>query len=351
MKISDRTFIFILIILAFYILFNAFLNIPSVQKAIATVTPTPYASVHLYGANETPFYQPNNNTVFVPVINIKDLITWRNNGYRNEANASLLISEDRLFFAGYLKESKNDSNSGDTTWREINVELLCLEISTGKVIWQDWIGAAQLATDGFQLYAPATNNFDDAGLVAYKLDSGEKIWETRFSGTAGVSAFWPLNTELHATAFNRGSYSSYILDKVSGKIKRTYYGEKRFIDEGTVISDGIGLKRDGFGIGPIRAYKIGIQDPLWIYSQDHAISNIAVDDSRAYWVTSSGRLVAVNIETGNVISVLEFFPKFISDFDYLNLTPVVAAGNGYVAIYFADQKQLSLFRFIYPAPQ
>jgi hypothetical protein len=349
MKVDNRFFIIVIIFAIFMLCFNAFISIPAVHNAIATATATPYADVPVYGIDETPFYTPLGASSFVPINNFKEMTTWRDNSYGNDANVSILVDDEKLLFAGRLKESTEASSAAATTWREINVELLCLEISTGKVIWQDWVGEANLATDGTRLYAQATNNFDDAGLVAYEIDSGKKLWETRFTGMAGgVSAFWPLGSDLYVTAYNRGYYSSYVLDQLTGEIKQTYAGEKRFVDDGTVVSNGIGLKREGYGVGPINAYKIGTQEPLWTYFQGFAISNIAIDNRTSYWITSSGRLVGVDIQTGQTLTTLEFSPRFASDFDYLNKAPIVAAGNGYVVIYFADKQQLSVFRVANP---
>jgi outer membrane protein assembly factor BamB len=332
---------------------------PEGRRSSGIYTPTPYSNITTYSVNETPFYSPIDNQAFVPIISFKNLTTWRGNSDNLQATIPFLINGEKLYFSGYIENSLKGSSPADTRWRESNVELLCLELSTGKIIWQDWIGDARLATDGQQLYAtvtwsaryyePQSDDFYNAGIIAFNLDTGEKTWETRFDYmSGGVLSFWPLGSEVYVAANNRGYYASYILDKFSGEIKQTHPGEKRFIDDGTVISNGIALKRTGFGKGPVSANRIGIQEPLWAYYQNLVVSNIAVDGDRAYWVTLDGNLVVVDIQTGQVLSTLMFFPGFSSDFDYLNNAPSVAAGNSYVAVYFKDQKQLSVFRFEYP---
>lgn len=331
---------------------------PEGRKSLGIYTPTPYSNIAVYGTNETPFYSPVDNQAFVPMISFKNLTTWRGNTDDLKATIPFLINGEKLYFSGYLENSLKGSSPADTSWRESNVELVCVEILTGKVVWQDWIGSARLATDRQQLYAPVTwsaryesdtNNSHDAGIAAYNLETGEKRWETRFNSmTGGIISFWTLGSEVYTVANNRGYYVSYVLDKASGKIKQTYPNEKRFIDDGTVISDGIGLKRTDFGRGrgTVNAYRVGVQEPIWTSYQEFAVSNIAVDGATAYWMTLSGQLVAVDVQTGQVLATLTFSPGFSSSFDYLNDAPSVAAGNNYVAVYFKDKEQLSVFRFV-----
>ncbi len=357
MKKNRRSFVLASVILIVFILLNACSNFPAVQKAFATATLTSYPNIPLYSPDEMPFYKPTGDSDFVHVIDFKGVTTWRYNWTEELAANPFLVNGDRLLFAGYVREP--DQSGIRNHFYELNTELLSIDMNSGQVLWQDWVGSPNLVMDeNSVVYVPATRNFVPSGLVAYDVVSGEKLWETRFHHDwCEVKTFYLVGSEIHVTAhLGHGYYSSYILDRKTGEIKQSFEGEERYKGSDGVLADGIVLKRYYFGYGSVKAVSLGNENQLWnIY--EPAVSNIAVDNSTAYFVTMNTELVAADIQTGEILGRLPFTPEFDPNFDYydlshhssfdfLNEAPTVAAGNGYVVVYFQDKKQLSVFRFI-----
>jgi outer membrane protein assembly factor BamB len=147
-----------------------------------------------------------------------------------------------------------------------------------------------------------------------------------------------------------------ILDRETGGIKQSFEREKSYKGSEGVVSNGIILKRHYFGYGPVHAFSLSTGNQLWTINE-LVVSNIAVDGSTAYFVTMNTELAAVNIQTGEILGRLYFTPEFDPNFDYYDSNyqssfdsfkraPTIAAGNGYVVVFYEDKKQLSVFRFI-----
>lgn len=355
MKADKRIFI-AFVFLVVFILFQACISIPAVRNAIATATATPYANFPQYGPSEALFYNPIGDSAFVPVINFKGIITWRESWMKDPTHSPFLIDGNRLLFAGYMQEPDKSKHNN---FRELNSELLCIDINSGQVLWQDWIGMPDLLMDeGHILYVPTTRDFVPPGLIAYDIFSGKKLWETRFPHKYGdIDTFYQLSQELFVTVhLGHGQYSSYIVDGETGTVKQSFEGEERYTGNESVISDGVALRHRSLGYGPVTAFHLGGEKLLWGFYEP-VISNVAVDDSTVYFVTMSTQLIAVNVQSGEILSRLSFAPEFDPNFDYtdpnydspfdfLNDPPTVAADNGYVAVYFEDKNQLSVFRFV-----
>lgn len=362
MKKKYRILALALAFLIVFVLFNvfilfAYINIPAGHNFMATATLLSYTNIPRYSPDETPFYNPTGDSDFVPVINFKGLITRRYNWTEEWAANPFLVNGDRLLFAGYVQ--KPDGSSTHHDFYELNTELLSIDINSGQVLWQDWIGTPDLVIGENQVvYVPATRDFVPSGLVAYDVTSGKKRWETRFPHDwCEVETFYLVGSEIYVTAhLGHGSYSSYIFDRETGEIKQSFEGEERYKRPDGVVSDGIILKRYDLGYGSVQALSLSTGNPLWIIDEP-VVSNIAVDDSTAYFVTMNTELVAVNVPTGEILGRLSFTPEFDpnfdaydpnyhSSFDFLNEAPTVAAGNDYIVVYFEDKRQLSVFRFI-----
>ncbi len=117
------------------------------------------------------------------------------------------------------------------------------------------------------------------------------------------------------------------------------------------------------GMVDIRSWRDG-EDPLVLFGQlaeEWGLKSaiIAVDDEMPAHMLLAMQMVlpaALFRTGGEILGSLQFSPAFDPNFDffnpnyektfdYLNEAPTVAAGNNYVAIYFEDKKQLSVFRF------
>ena len=83
---------------------------------------------------------------------------------------------------------------------------------------------------------------------------------------------------------------------------------------------------------------------VWKFEQN-VVSNIALDSSNAYFVTENAQLIAVNSQTGEVLGVADFTPKFDKDFDFVNTSIFVTAYNKVVAVYFENTNQLTIMQF------
>jgi outer membrane protein assembly factor BamB len=358
MKKNHRSFVLAFVFLIVFILFNACSNSPAGHTFLATATLVTYANIPLYGPGEMPFYNPTGDSDFVPVINFKGVTTWRYNWTEELAANPFLVSGDHLLFAGYVQEPDDESPIHHDFY-ESNNELLCIDINSGQILWQDWIGGAHIVMgENHVVYVPATSDFVPPGLMAYDAASGKKLWETRLpDDCCEVETFYPVGSEIHVTVhIGHGYYSSYVLDRETGGIKQSFEREKRYKGSDGVASDGIILKRYYLGYGSVKAFSPGTGNQLWAIDEP-VVSNIAVDDSTAYFVTMNTELIAVNIPTGEILGRLSFTPEFDpgfdyydpnyrSSFDFLNEAPTVAADNNYIVVYFEDKKQLSVFRFL-----
>ncbi|WP_420628305.1 PQQ-binding-like beta-propeller repeat protein [Candidatus Leptofilum sp.] len=225
------------------------------------------------------------------------------------------------------------------------------------------------------------------GVAAYKINSGEISWTRQISGTRGIHS---LVANENIIAFDGGGFSDwrYLISSQTGEIiakqnKRefhklnleispsnfaywylhlftnedapsqdtdlqalTFWSEKfDNVFQPPLLADNSVLLRkdDGTMPGTVIALHPETGMPLWQTNQN-VISNVAIADSTAFFLTDSAELVAYNIESGQQIGSVQFSGETVlleADRGYF-----VAAGGENVFVYFGDGRQLFAFHFI-----
>jgi outer membrane protein assembly factor BamB len=103
--------------------------------------------------------------------------------------------------------------------------------------------------------------------------------------------------------------------------------------------------REGEGtlLGNVLALNRQTGDTVW-ETDNNVVSNVAVSDSTAFFLTSSAELIAIDVETGQKVGSLQFTngeTQLGEDRGYF-----VAASGGNVLVDLGDGRQLFAFRFL-----
>jgi outer membrane protein assembly factor BamB len=213
------------------------------------------------------------------------------------------------------------------------------------------------------------NRNTPSGVIAYNIDSNTIVWIQPIpidrgsqigslvaeETTIGAGAFlldastgeiireqkeFPLNSFGHFafwyTAVNPQSDSSTLefWDDLTPEI----YQPPLLTNDNIVVRTAQGWRT----FGKVRVFDRQTNNLLW-ETNENVVSNVAVDHSHAYFLTSAAELVAMDIQTGHVLGKVEF--------DAENLEPqddrgfFVAASDNNVFVYFGDSRRLLAFHF------
>ncbi len=96
-------------------------------------------------------------------------------------------------------------------------------------------------------------------------------------------------------------------------------------------------------IGKVRVFNLQTSDLLWETSEN-VISNVAIDHTRAYYLTSAAELMALDLQTGAVLGKVEFTSENLEPQDERGF--YVAANDNNVFVYFGDSRRLFAFRYL-----
>jgi outer membrane protein assembly factor BamB len=112
-----------------------------------------------------------------------------------------------------------------------------------------------------------------------------------------------------------------------------------------VFTDEIILVRTGDVLGNVYAIDRETGRVLWGFSSN-VVSNIAVSDNNAYFLTVDSHLRVVNLQTGELIGEVVFAPSLqeLEPLDLANRKFYVAASEDIVAVYFGSSRQLFTFQ-------
>ena len=115
------------------------------------------------------------------------------------------------------------------------------------------------------------------------------------------------------------------------------------INQPPLLLDNSIVLRTGHGttLGRVRVFDRQTNGLLWETDQN-VISNVAVANNRAYFLTGLAELVAMDVWTGSVVGRVTFAPVNIVADEY---GFYVAASENNVFVYFGDSQQLFAFRF------
>lgn len=351
------------------------LNVPTERDFQPAIT---YESLPIWDRRISgdSFYIAESSTSFAEINTFKNIYAF---GQTKEI--PLLLIDDTIFIAGFFETDEYD-------WPD-NFSIFSVDVTTGKVNWQSVVGGPSLATDGKRIFAEFPNKYFHTGVTAFEKGGGKVVWQTPLPpGVAiGISYLTVTNDTLSVKTYHRHQGAFYSLDPVSGEIRFAkakkesdaeififmvengvvyeWFGdsivasgenewrtdlapEQDFFDRelaAPVVTDGLFLlRRDYPTYSPITA--IDKQNGAVVWKVDNtAVSNLAVAESRVYFVTMDAVLMVVDLQTGKPVSSLNFNPSFGAGFDFLNNAVFVAADDDLVAVYFEDKRQLSVFRF------
>jgi hypothetical protein len=290
----------------------------------------------------------------------------------------LALNENMVLIAGAI----------GTPEGRVNPDLINASISTGKINWQTLIGTSAIAIDTSNVYAQLPNQpfGGAAGVVAFDMESGSKLWETVFNWryAIGIDYLAITNNLLSVGTYNHGDEAFYSLEPASGKVKTVVKNRNDLfmIDDGTnygwisrqltaegksnwqtlfssnkysaqsfelaapvVFNNLILVKNGTWNLGSVSAVRKTDGLKVWQYDQIIA-SNITVGGTITYFVTDTAKLIALGTQTGEVLGSVNFSPAFADDFDFSNNSIYVAAYNNFVTVYFEDTQQLSIIKFM-----
>ncbi len=286
----------------------------------------------------------------------------------NDSGSNLVVLDDGLFFVGSI--TQNDY----PILQKVNVR-------TGERDWQyQYMGNVPLLILSNQRNIVLGSGIPSK-VTIFNAQSGNIVSQSSFSiTTRGVEYILSEGDELYV---NVVPANFYLVDENSGDIKTfenpneaypVFLKKDKFIyhrelsnrlqasDEQNgskiwmielageiiqipVFTDDLIIVRTGRVSGPIYAIDQITGRILWDF-QSGVVSNIAVADNKAYFLTETSRLSVINIQTGELISEIEFYPSVLEldDFDLVNRKFYVAAAENIVAVYFGSSRQLFTFQ-------
>jgi outer membrane protein assembly factor BamB len=199
-------------------------------------------------------------------------------------------------------------------------------------------------------------------VAAYEIDTNTIVWVQPLPIDSG-SQIRSLFTD--ETTIGAGTGGSFLLDASTGEITGEqnveigtfglWYmavsplssskpfeftpNQDREIHQSPILLDESIVFRTGSGwlLGKVHTFDRQTKTLLW-ETDKNVVSNVAVDQSTAYFLTDSAELIARYIRTGRVVGKVEFAPKDITAEDDRGF--YVAADDNHVFVYFGDSRQL-----------
>ncbi len=292
-------------------------------------------------------------------------------------NWEMLWKKSDIYFEGQ-PVTADDTFCYKTIRREIRlfsnskVFLACLDIHSGI---EKWAGKAmagvQIASDHDQIYT----GVGIKGFIAYNAENGEEMWrqsvkgrnladivayggfvKARVGGATGV--YHVFDAATGAIQDNNDvrsmSYYSFASDGQRQFLKPSRYrilspsyweesfkGQIRFRP---ILNDNRVFVRTNYVVGPIYALDAVTGHTLW--GKEDVVSNVAVSNSTAFYVTIDGEVMAVDAQTGETVGRLKFNAEELVDIDTSDNTHYyVEAVDDMMFVYFGDTWQLFAFRF------
>ena len=343
------------------------------SSAFAYPSQKSYDALPIYTETDD-VYRFNQNSAFISQQTFTNISIWGD--YKA---IPLAMNNDTIFFAGAV----------GPTAAGINLTLFSADISTGKINWQTTAGSGFIALDSNNIYAQVPNSFGDnaVSVVAYDVNTGLEVWKTTFDWkyALGIEYIVLAPQFLEVATINHDNSEFYLIDPESGNIQTSFKDKGKYtlfmveeeifyewtgkeivatgktnwntqvfdknylrpaIDTNApVISDELIFVKSGHrAYSPITALRKDDGSVVWKFEQN-VVSNIAVDGSIAYFVIENAQLVALNSQTGEVLEVVDFTPKFYEDFDFVNTSIYVTAYNKIIGVYFENTNQLTIMQF------
>lgn len=268
--------------------------------------------------------------------------------------------------------------SGETLWSQIDNRPAPLgePLATGLETNSDLIFVSSLGThqtSGEDIYGAAK-------ITAFN-NSGEKIWSRRIGGARSISTmvssdeFVSVDGNFSSHYYGLEPYSGYVLESLDKSNHNFIY----FKDEGIryerngvysiqsvnidtdqvnwvstfdkktslspYLTDTAVVLRTDVAYFPGKAVAIQRDSGNTIWEYTDVLSNVAVSESVAYFLTTDMKLLGVDVDTGVIFMEIDFSTDELSDSEIVNNVFQVAANKFFLIVYFGDRHQLSAYRY------
>ncbi len=301
---------------------------------------------------------------------------------RGKGGIHLATVGEHVFLLGSVGENKIGSLSltkislltGDTEWNKFEpFERNRGDASTIGVT-SDFV---YIGFEGVQKISGETT-WGASQIVAYKSDTGHRVWSTAVPGARSIdsmivtgstvsvngnfsSSYHLYSAEtgamLDARIKEEGNFIWFIDNNISYEESKTatfqavdkqtgallwqtteYFG----VYQPPILTKNAIVARSGEArfSGTVFAVDQFTGNLLWQY--EDVLSNVAVTDSTAFFLTKNVQLVAVDISNGKIVGKVSFTPDWVDD--PVNSAFYVASNAGIVVVYFGDSRQLFAFR-------
>jgi outer membrane protein assembly factor BamB len=111
-----------------------------------------------------------------------------------------------------------------------------------------------------------------------------------------------------------------------------------------ILNNSVVFVRTGHVRGTV--YALDGETGRIIWEKEDAVSNVAVSNSIAFYVTIDGEVMAIDAQTGETMGRLKFNTEELVDINTSDNPPYyVEAVDDMVFVYFGDTWQLFAFRF------
>jgi outer membrane protein assembly factor BamB len=170
--------------------------------------------------------------------------------------------------------------------------LYLLDISTGNLAWKTNTPVKEFDAGEDEIFIKIV----DARYEARDLEEGTILWTfepTEHSKRSGIKYH---NQQLFVWEGNE----HYVLDPQTGSVEQYYEGEPYSSDIASLSYDGVffALKSSP---NLLVAVSIDGRYMMWEYGISNPLQNPYIQDERIYFSDSEGNLVAVDVETGNLL--------------------------------------------------
>ena len=316
-------------------------------------------------------HRPAASAHFQHVSSFSQVEAWR---YAKQS--PIAIRGDLLVLAGYFLESA----AARTT-----VDLVVADIATGNVLWQKVAGDNHMAVGADRIFfSSGENPFGPVEIVASDLRTGAELWHLPLPEefAIGIEYMALVDDWLEVRTYHRGNGAFYSIDPDSGQIVTSFLEPNSIVamSEGQTIEwfgdlvvnrgsqgwrtelptkrslydrelgaplilDDMLIVQNGYDFAsPVTALQRSDGRILWQYD-GISVSNLATAGDLVFFITDRGQLTVLNRLTGEVVDSLQFAPALSTEYDLVNDDLIVASSDVFVAVYFRDVNQLSLFRY------
>ncbi len=215
---------------------------------------------------------------------------------RGSKGTKVVAVDDKVFFLG----------STESTERGM---LVALQGNDGKTIWQKTGSFREISADSEALYVGG-----QSWIFSFMLASGETIWSTKLPGFHNnVMYLYAVDDVLYTQGSTSGEHLKNVKTGEIFDISQSFRSFPSGILEAyipTITKDKIfyGSGKDAFSSASAWQRQ-PYYDLLWKTEEENVISNVAVSDKVAYFLTYNDDLLMLNVNTGERLGKIHFEPS------------------------------------------